>query len=397
MADVRRIDLLDPAEVARLGGIEIVAQGVVEGFLAGIHRSPFRGFSVEFTEHRAYQPGDEPRYLDWRILARSDRLFVKQFEEETNLRAMILVDASRSMAWHGAPTRLTKRAYADRLAAALALILLRQRDATGLITFDEAVRQVIPARVKTGQWLRLVRGLLDTPDGRGTAAQTALLHLTGLLARRGLVVLVSDLLFDRALALTALRYLRHRGHNVIVVHLLERRVPPDAEFPPIRYLTEAERQSARRLKLRHLLLLILRTALIALLVIAAARPLVQSRGGGAGAGGAHEPTALVLILDNSPSAGAVVDGRPVLARLKRVARASIAGATAADRVWLMLADGVARAGSREALLATVDSAEPAWRRLDLTAAVARAVRLVNAAPLPWREVQVLSDLQRPAV
>src|SRR5438093_15031 len=384
MTDVRRVDLLDPAEVARLGGIEIVAQGVVEGYLAGIHRSPFRGFSVEFTEHRAYQPGDEPRYLDWKILARADRLFVKQFEEETNLRAMLLVDASRSMAWRGAPGRLTKRAYADRLVAALALILLRQRDATGLITFDEAVRQVIPARVKTGQWLRLVRGLLDTPDGRGTAAQTALLHLTGLLARRGLVVLVSDLLFDRALALTAL------------LHLRQRRVPPDAEFPPIRYLTEAERQSARRLKLRHLLLLILRTALIALLVIAAARPLVQSRGGGAGAGGAHEPTALVLILDNSPSSGAVVDGRPVLARLKRVARASIAGATAADRVWLMLADGVARAGSREALLATVDSAEPAWRRLDLTAAVARAVRRVNAEPLPWREVQVVSDLQRTA-
>src|SRR5207248_11111748 len=163
MADAQRIDLLDPAEVARLGGIEIVAQGVVEGFLAGIHRSPFRGFSVEFTEHRAYQPGDELRYLDWRILARADRLFVKQFEEETNLRAMILVDASRSMAWRGAPARLTKRAYADRLAAALALILLRQRDATGLITFDEAVREVVPPRVRAGQWARLVRGLERTP------------------------------------------------------------------------------------------------------------------------------------------------------------------------------------------------------------------------------------------
>src|SRR5437870_3157831 len=220
MTPAARLDLLDPAEVARLGGIEIVAEGVVEGFLAGLHRSPFRGFSVEFTEHRAYQPGDEPRYLDWRILARSDRLFVKQFEEETNLRAMILVDASRSMAWRGVPERLTKRAYADRLAAALALILLRQRDATGLVTFDEAVRQVIPARVKAGQWSRLVRGLLATADGRGTAAQTALLHLTGLMARRGLVVVVFDLLFDRALALTALRYLRHRGHNEIVVHLM---------------------------------------------------------------------------------------------------------------------------------------------------------------------------------
>jgi uncharacterized protein (DUF58 family) len=221
MTDVTRIDLLDPAEVARLGGIEIVAEGVVEGFLAGIHRSPFHGFSVEFTEHRAYQPGDELRYLDWKILARADRLFVKQFEEETNLRAMLLVDVSRSMAWSGPPppVRLTKRDYANRLVAALALILLRQRDATGLITFDEAVRAVVPARVKTGQWTRLVRGLVETPDGRGTAA---LVHVTSLLARRGLVVLVSDLLFDRDLALTALRYLRHRGHQVVVLHLMDR-------------------------------------------------------------------------------------------------------------------------------------------------------------------------------
>src|SRR5919201_303273 len=223
-----RLDLLDPAEVARLGGIEIVAEGVVEGFLAGLHRSPFRGFSVEFTEHRAYQAGDELRYLDWRILARSDRLFVKQFEEETNLRSMILVDASRSMAWQGTPARLTKRAYADRLAAALALILLRQRDATGLITFDAAVREVVPPRVRSGQWARLVRGLEGTPDGGGTAAEAALGRLTSLLVRRGLVVLVSDLLFERELALTALRYLRHRGHQVIVLHLMD---PAEAELP----------------------------------------------------------------------------------------------------------------------------------------------------------------------
>jgi len=231
----QRFDLLDPTEVSRLGGIEIVAAGVVEGFLTGLHRSPFRGFSVEFTEHRPYQPGDEPRYLDWKILARADRLFVKQFEEETNLRAMLLVDASRSMAWRGAPERLTKRAYADRLAAALALILLRQRDATGLVTFDDVVRQAIPARVKTGQWGRLVRALLDTPDGRGTAAEAALRRLTSLLVRRGLVILISDLLFDRDLALTALRYLRHRGHQVIVYHVMdpgERELggPPEVRF-----------------------------------------------------------------------------------------------------------------------------------------------------------------------
>src|SRR3989454_12167928 len=141
-----RVDWLDPGGVAGLGGIEIVAQGVVEGFLAGIHRSPFRGFSVEFTEHRAYQPGDEPRYLDWKILARSDRLFVKQFEEETNLRAMLLVDASRSMAWRGPPTPLTKRADADPLAAAPALGFPRPGRATGVVTVRQAVRQGIPAR-----------------------------------------------------------------------------------------------------------------------------------------------------------------------------------------------------------------------------------------------------------
>jgi uncharacterized protein (DUF58 family) len=235
MTALPRFDLLDPSDVARLGGIELVAAGVVEGYLAGIHRSPFRGFSVEFTEHRAYQPGDELRYLDWRILARTDRPYVKQFEEETNLRAMLLVDASRSMAWQGAPGRLTKRAYADRLAAALALILLRQRDATGLVTFDEAVRQVVPARVKAGQWTRIVRALLDTPDGGGTAAHAALQDLTRLLTRRGLVVLISDLLLDRALTLTALRYLRHRGHQVIVFHLmdpaeLDLAGPPEARF-----------------------------------------------------------------------------------------------------------------------------------------------------------------------
>ena len=235
MVDTQRSDLLDPAEVARFGGIEIVAAGVVEGFLAGIHRSPFRGFSVEFTEHRAYQPGDELRYLDWKILARADRLFIKQFEEETNLRAMILVDVSRSMAWRGAPSLLTKRAYADRLAAALALILLRQRDATGLITFDDAVRQVVPARGKAGQWQRVVQARIRTPDGMRTAAQAALVHVTSLLARRGLVVLVSDLLFDRELALTALRYLRHRGHHVIVLHLMD---PAEAQLtgpPEVRF------------------------------------------------------------------------------------------------------------------------------------------------------------------
>jgi hypothetical protein len=179
-----------------------------------------------------------------------------------------------------------------------------------------------------------------------------------------------------------------------LLHLLQRRTPPELEFPPLRYLSEAERQSARRLKLRHLLLLLLRTALIVAVVLAAARPLVPLGGRGSGA---HEPTALVVILDNSPSSGTVVDGRPVLDRLRVAARASLARTTAADRVWLMLADGVVRGGGRDALLASADSATPDWRRLDLVQAVERAARLVHAEPLPEREVQVLSDLQRTAL
>jgi hypothetical protein len=179
-----------------------------------------------------------------------------------------------------------------------------------------------------------------------------------------------------------------------LLHLLERRVPPDADFPPLRYLSEAERQSARRLKLRHLFLLILRTTLIAVLVLAAARPLVPTRASGARL---HEPTALVVILDNSVSSGLVVDGRPTLDRLKVAARASLERATASDRLWLVLADGVARAGTREALLATVEGAGVSPRRLDLTAAVRAAARLVDAEPVTAREVHVLSDLQATAL
>ncbi len=179
-----------------------------------------------------------------------------------------------------------------------------------------------------------------------------------------------------------------------LLHLLERRVPPEADFPPLRYLSEAERQNARRLKLRHLLLLILRTALIVLIVLAAARPLFPTQASG---GSLHEPTAVAVILDNSVSSGLVVDGRPALERLKAMARGSLARATASDRLWLVLADGVARAGTPNVLLATVDSAGVSARRLDLTAAVRAATRLVDAEPLPAREVHVVSDLQRTAL
>ena len=217
-----RLDLLDPMDVARLGGLEFVAEGVVEGFLAGLHRSPRRGFSVEFAEHRMYQPGDDLRYVDWKILGRNDRLYVKQYEEETNLRAAVVLDVSRSMAWTGAPDlRLPKLAYAQRLIAALTLVLQRQRDATGLIAFDDAVRVTLPPRAQLSHWRRLLGTLADLDAGRGTAAEPALRRVIDQLRRRGLVVFVSDLLFDRPLALKALRFLRHRGHQVVVLHVMD--------------------------------------------------------------------------------------------------------------------------------------------------------------------------------
>ena len=235
MASASRIDLLDPYDVAQLGGLEIVAQGVVEGFLAGLHRSPFRGFSVEFAEHRPYEPGDELRYVDWRMLARSDKLFVKQYEEETNLRSMIVLDASASMNWSGSERRLSKFDYAKRLTAALALVFLRQRDATGFIGFDEAVRSLVPARARRQQWWTLLSAVHNLPAGGGTAAEDALRRVTGMLRRRGLVVFISDLLFDRDLALLALQYLRHRRHQVLVFHIMDPAElflegPPEARF-----------------------------------------------------------------------------------------------------------------------------------------------------------------------
>src|SRR3989440_597976 len=286
-----RLDLLDPAEVARLGGIEIEAEGVVEGFLAGLHRSPFRGFSVEFTEHRAYQAGDELRYLDWRILGRSDRLFVKQFEEETNLRSMILVDASRSMAWRGATERLTKRAYADRRAALSA----PSRTSRDRLSPHGSGR----GRARRASRSSLSRSRIGSERGRATTRARACVRRHRSTRDRGMAAGVpasrhrvpsrtnrsairhgfasADVTFIHPLALLGLA----AAAIPALLHLLQRRVPPELDFPAVRYLSAAERESARRLKLRHLLLLILRTALIIVIVLAAARPLVRVRGGGA--------------------------------------------------------------------------------------------------------------------
>ena len=178
-----------------------------------------------------------------------------------------------------------------------------------------------------------------------------------------------------------------------LLHLFQRRQPPEADFPALRYLSEAERRSARRMRLRHLLLLLLRTGLIVALILAAARPLVPSRSSGA----THPPSALVIVLDNSLSSGAVVGGQVTLDRLKTAARAVLRRAAPDDRLWLVLADGIVRSGAQGELEAAVDSAPADPRRLDLVSAVTRAVRVAAGAPAPVREVHVISDLQRTAL
>src|SRR5919107_3950767 len=214
-----RADLLDPATLAALGRIEIVARWIVDGFMTGLHRSPRKGFSVEFAEHRAYQPGDDLRYIDWKIAARAERMVVKQFEEETNLRATIVLDVSRSMAWTGAPGRLTKLAYAERLAAAIALLLLRQRDAVGLVRFDDRVRTALPPRARSVQWRRIIGALDDPGAGQESRAAEGLARAARLVGRPGMVILITDLLMDVEEVERSLRGLRAAGHDVTVLHL----------------------------------------------------------------------------------------------------------------------------------------------------------------------------------
>ena len=194
---------------------------------------------MEFAEHRPYQAGDEPRHVDWKIAARADRWAVKQYEEETNLRATIVLDVSRSMAWSGAaPARLTKLAYAERLAAAIALLFLRQRDAVGLVRFDDVVRSSVPPRVRTGQWVRLVAALEEPGAGRASHARRGArgggaAHRA---ARDGRAHLRSAR-WTRCEVVATVRGLRHAGHQVVVLHVLD---PAELDLP------QSERGAVRR-------------------------------------------------------------------------------------------------------------------------------------------------------
>jgi uncharacterized protein (DUF58 family) len=226
-----RVDLLHPRDLAQLGGLEFVAREVVEGFLTGLHRSPHRGFSVEFAEHRMYQPGDDLRYIDWRMFGRSDRYYVKQFEEETNLRTYLLIDTSASMAWSSDPGTLPPKLwYAKQLAACLSLLLLRQGDSVGVVGFDDQVRITAAPRGGRRHWYEILRSISAMEASGRTEAASALRDIAARLRRRGLVVLISDLLVDPETTRLALRFLRHRGHEVLVFHLMD---PGERELPSV--------------------------------------------------------------------------------------------------------------------------------------------------------------------
>ena len=230
-----RPDLLDPALIASLGHIELTARWIVDGFMSGLHRSPRKGGAAEFAEHRAYHSGDELRYLDWKVAARSDRLVVKRFEEETNMRATIALDVSRSMRWRGSAARLEKADYAERLTAAIALLFIRQRDAVGLVRFDDAIRTAIPPRAREGHWRRIVAGLAEPEGGGASGGAAALARAAHVVGRRGMIVLISDLLMEVGDVVRAARALRASGHQVVVLHVMdpgERALEagPDARF-----------------------------------------------------------------------------------------------------------------------------------------------------------------------
>jgi uncharacterized protein (DUF58 family) len=217
---------LHPEVIKRIGRLEIRARHIVEGLLSGMHRSPYFGQSVEFLQHRQYVPGDDLRRVDWKVWAKQDRLYLKQYEEDTNLRCCILVDVSASMAYGSGP--FTKCDYAVTAASALAYLLLRQQDAVGCAVFDEGLRQIIPIRTSTSHLTTITRALQTKEPKDKTRLYDVLARVAESFPRRSMMVLVSDLLVDPADTRRGLRLLRQLGHDVLVLHVMD---DDELEFP----------------------------------------------------------------------------------------------------------------------------------------------------------------------
>ncbi|MGB1070858.1 MAG: DUF58 domain-containing protein [Planctomycetota bacterium] len=218
--------LLDPAILARVSGLVVRARMIVEGSITGLHRSPFHGSSVEFAEHREYVPGDDIRHIDWKVFGRSDRFYIKQFEEETNLRVQLVLDASESMNYgSGAMTKLD---YARTLAASLAYLILGQQDAVGTLVFDEKIRAEAPISQSRSHLQDMVSVLAQESGKDATDIGEVLGRVSDRLKRRCLIILLTDLFDEPDKILHGLRRLRHAGHDVLVLHVMD---PDELEFP----------------------------------------------------------------------------------------------------------------------------------------------------------------------
>ena len=217
---------LKPEVLARVARFDLKAKFLVEGFFAGLHRSPFKGFSAEFSDHRKYTIGDDTKDLDWKVYARTNKFYIKRFDAETNMECHLVVDASASMGYGS--TDLTKLQYAACLSAALAFLIVTQQDAVGLITFDDAIRAVLPPRSKRKHIIHLLKVLNQTAAGRSGRISEMLHKTARLIPRRGLVIVMSDLLDDPRDVLDAFAHLRHDGHDVIAFHILDQ---AEAKFP----------------------------------------------------------------------------------------------------------------------------------------------------------------------
>jgi uncharacterized protein (DUF58 family) len=212
---------LHPETVAKLDNMALRARLVVEGYIIGQHKSPYHGFSVEFAEHRAYGPGDEIRHVDWKLYGKTDRYYVKQYEEETNLKVYILLDISRSMKYTS--KTVSKLDYASYLSAALSYLMLNQRDGTGLILFDEKIQTFIPPR-STSSHLNTILKHLEKPKlGSDTEIGSVLHEMAERIKKRGLIILISDLMDDQESVLSGLKHFRHNKQEVILFHILDRK------------------------------------------------------------------------------------------------------------------------------------------------------------------------------
>tara|TARA_B100001250_G_C19742688_1_gene763790 strand:+ start:214 stop:1101 length:888 start_codon:yes stop_codon:yes gene_type:complete len=210
---------LDPDLLSKLQNLSIKAKYVVEGFMIGLHKSPYHGFSVEFSEHRPYGFGDEVRHIDWKLWSKTDKYYVKQFEEETNLKAHIILDQSKSMDYGS--FKNTKFEYAKLVAASFAYILIKQQDAVGLALFDEQINKLIPPRSVPSHLNVLLSHMESAKPGAQTNISQALHHSAESINKRGLVIIISDLMDDVNSTINGLRHLRHKGHEVIVFHILD--------------------------------------------------------------------------------------------------------------------------------------------------------------------------------